>query len=214
MRRHTVLLAFFLPSLFVLPAAAANVYDNGPVNGAEDAWAINFGFAITDSFAVSSGNGNIGGLDFWAWLFVGDSIANIQVSIGDGPFGTQHFNNFVSLTQSSCFGNMYGYDVCMESGNFSGPNLGNGNYWLTLQNANVPSGEPAYWDENAGVNCQSPGCPSTAYNNSVGTLPSEAFTLTAAGTSTTTGSTPEPGSLWLLASGLLGVAAIGHRRFF
>ena len=34
-----------------------------------------------------------------------------------------------------------------------------------------------YWDENSGVGCQSPGCPSQAQENTLGTIPSEAFSL-------------------------------------
>ena len=56
-----------------------------------------------------------------------------------------------------------------------------------MQNAILPSGDPVYWDENSGVGCQSPGCPSQAQANTVGTIPSEAFTLLGASTTTTTG---------------------------
>jgi uncharacterized repeat protein (TIGR03803 family) len=34
-----------------------------------------------------------------------------------------------------------------------------------------------YWDENSGVGCESSGCPSLAQENSVGTIPSESFTI-------------------------------------
>ena len=42
-----------------------------------------------------------------------------------------------------------------------------------------------YWDENSGVGCQSPGCPSQAQEDTIGTIPSEAFTLTGMTTTTT-----------------------------
>jgi len=50
-----------------------------------------------------------------------------------------------------------------------------GTSYLNLQNAVVGSGDPVYWDENSGIGCHSQGCPSQAYQNSVGTIPSEAF---------------------------------------
>ena len=52
---------------------------------------------------------------------------------------------------------------------------------MNLQNASVPSGDPVYWDENSGVGCESGGCPSQAYDNSVGTIPSESFTMDGSG---------------------------------
>jgi hypothetical protein len=78
-----------------------------------------------------------------------------------------------------------------------------GNYWITLENATTADGEPVYWDENSGVGCTSPGCPSQAQENGVGTIPSETFTLEG----TPAGSTPEPSTLALLGSGFVGLAA-------
>ena len=57
---------------------------------------------------------------------------------------------------------------------------------MNLQNASVPSSDPVYWDENSGVGCQGQGCPSQASQNSVGSIPSEAFTILGNATTTTT----------------------------
>ena len=54
-------------------------------------------------------------------------------------------------------------------------------YWLNLQNAAVPSGDPVFWDENSGVGCGGTGCPSQASESALGTIPSEAFTITSCG---------------------------------
>lgn len=106
-------------------------------------------------------------------------------------------------------------------GSFHGPSLNNGTYWLNLENGVVPSGDPVYWDENSGIGCTSPGCPSEASNNSVGTMPSEAFTIlgTSSSTSTststtTTGTVPEPGSIMLFGSGILGLVGMLRRKLF
>ena len=43
-----------------------------------------------------------------------------------------------------------------------------------------------YWDENSGTGCQSDGCPSLADESSIGTVPSEAFSILGYGFTTTT----------------------------
>ncbi|MGC2108396.1 MAG: PEP-CTERM sorting domain-containing protein [Candidatus Korobacteraceae bacterium] len=191
-------------------AIAGNLYDNGPEDRQNIGWTINFGFTVSDSMMVS---GTVQGLDFWVDALPGDTISNVQMLIGSAPFGSEVFNGIVSLTQSDCAANEYGYNVCLEAGSFSGPTL-NGNYWLTLSNANVPSGDPVYWNENSGIGCMSPGCPSEAQENTLGTIPSEAFTVvgTQSTTTSSTGTTPEPGSILLLGSGVMGVLVMLRRK--
>ena len=214
MKPLIVLLTLLCLTLTAIPVMAGNVYDNGPVNGQVDAWTINFGFAVSDSFTVSNGNGNIGGMSFWAWLIPGDSITSVEIQIGNSDFGNNLMDMQVGLSQSGCFVNNFGYNVCVESGTFNGPSLANGNYWVTLQNAMVPSGDPVYWDENSGAGCQSPGCPSQAFDNGLGSIPSDSFTLTGQGTTTSTGTTPEPGSILLFGGGVVGAAGMLRRKLF
>jgi uncharacterized repeat protein (TIGR03803 family) len=144
------------------------IYDNGPINGTTDAWAINFGFVVADSFP--SDGGQISGLSFGAWLFPGDVLQSVELTITDSPLGgTTYFDGIINLTQDGCVGNQYGFNVCTASASFTGPTLNSGTYWVNLQNAQVNTGDPAYWDENSG--------PSLAEQNSVGTIPSEAFSI-------------------------------------
>ena len=213
MKLRIALLVLVCLALAAIPAVAQTLYENGPVNGQVDAWTINFGYAVTDSAQV---NGTVAGFSFWAWLIPGDTISNVELSIGSSPYGTDQFDGFVNVTSSNCFGNSFGYNVCDETASLNGPTL-NGNYWFTLQNANVPSGDPVYWDENSGVGCTSSGCPSQAQENSIGSIPSEAFTVsggTTSTSSTTTGTTPEPSSIMLFGSGILGLAGVLRRKLF
>jgi len=154
-------------------------YENGPINGTTDAWTINFGYAVADTFTISTDPYTIDHMDFGAWLAPGDTLISAEVSITSDPFGgTSYFDGTVQFSQGNCSTNEYGYNVCTETSSmFSGPALQPGTYWVTLQNAVVNTGDPVYWDENSGVGCGSSGCPSLADENQLGTLPSEAFTI-------------------------------------
>ena len=171
------LLAFCLA---VIPAVAQNdLYDNGPINGTVDSWTINFGFAVSDSFTLS-GNSQVNGLSFGAWMFPGDTLVSAEVAITSSEFGgTSYFDQSVNFTASGCVTNQMGYNVCTETGSFASVNLNAGTYWLTLENA-CCTDDPLYWDENSG--------PSSASENQVGTIPSESFTLVGNGTTSSTSS--------------------------
>jgi uncharacterized repeat protein (TIGR03803 family) len=153
------------------------LYDNGPVNGTVDAWTINFGYAVTDSIIASA---TASGIRFYAWLIPGDTLQSVEIALGTSPFGTDMFDGSVPVVQSNCSANEYGYQVCQIDGNWSGTSV-NGTNWLTLQNAVVNTGDPVYWDENSGVGCSSPGCPSQADFSAVGTIPSESFQVEGGG---------------------------------
>jgi len=211
MKSFALLLA--IATLLALPATAQIVYENGPINGNTDAWVINFGFIVADSFTISTGSTTVTGMSFGAWLEPGDTLQSAEVQITSEPFGgTIYFQGQVPFTQSGCVVNQYDYDICTETGSFKGPTLNNGMYWLDLQNAIDSAGEPVYWDENDGVGCHSPGCPSEATEN-FESIPSEAFSMLGT-TSSSGGSVPEPDSLMLFASAVLGCGALLRRKFF
>ncbi|MGA2369744.1 MAG: hypothetical protein ACLPPV_05000 [Candidatus Korobacteraceae bacterium] len=215
MKKIIVGLILLSVSLFVSPAAAQVVYSNGPTNGNTDAWAINFGAIVSDTFNIADGNTTITGASFAMWLFSGDTLTSAELSITSGEHGgTSYFDETVGFTQGSCTGNKYGYVICTENTSFNGPTLNSGTYWLHLQNASVPDGDPVYWDENSGPS-QAFRCCGTLEpaTNAVGTIPSESFTLMGSsldGKNSNDGnpqSTPEPSSILVLGSGILSVAA-------
>jgi len=199
-------------TLAAVPAMAQVVYSNGPTNGNTDAWTVNFGFVVSDTFNTNSPNTQITGVTFAAWMAPGDVLDSAEVSITSlENGGTSYFDQTVNFTQAGCVGNQYGYNVCNESSTFTGPVLASaGSYWLNIQNASSAAGDPVYWDENSG--------PSSASENTVGTIPSESFTVlgtqSTTTTTTTTGTTPEPSSILLLGSGILGLAGVLRRKLF
>lgn len=172
-------------TLAAVPALAQEyiMYENGPVNGQVNARMINFGSAVTDSFYNGNGLLIFSGFSFWVWMFPGDTLSSVEVSIGSTPYGTDVFHEvFNAGPGGNCFYNNFGYNVCQVSISFY--SYPSGTAWLTLQNASVPSGNPVYWDQNSGVGCMSQGCPSKALQKTAGStppsaaIPSETFTIT------------------------------------
>ena len=207
MKLRIASLSFLLICLAGVPAVADTIYNNGPINGTTDAWTVNFGFVVSDTFTIPAGGGTITGLNFGAWMFPGDDIHIGDVFITSSEFGgTTYFDGTINFTVSDCSTNQYGYSVCTESGRLGPVNLAGGTYWLSLENFE-DVGDPLYWDENSG--------PSQASENTIGTIPSEAFTLLGTSSTTTTSSTsvPEPNSVMLFGSGILGLAGMLRRRW-
>jgi Bacterial Ig-like domain (group 3)/FG-GAP-like repeat len=157
-----------------VPPPPENLYSNGPTNGGTNAWAINFGFAVSDNFPVA-GPSLLSGMSFAAWVLPGDVLQTVDVSITSAEFGgISYFSETVNFTQSAnCSTNDFGFGVCTETANFTVPVFAPGTYWVTLQNAVVNDGDPIMWDENEG--------PSLASENMVGTIPSESFTMSGSG---------------------------------
>ena len=56
------------------------LYENGPLNGTVDAWTINYGYFVSDTFTLT-GNASVGGFDFYTWTFPGDKPLTVDWSI-------------------------------------------------------------------------------------------------------------------------------------
>src|SRR5271165_5363256 len=205
-----------IPSLTILclvlaaiSASAQVLYDNGPINGSVDAWTINFGYVISDTFTLLN-NSTVSGFDFGVWEFPGDVMLSVDWSFtSEENGGTLYGSGIASgknLTDKFISTNQYGYGIHEITASGLNVALSGQTYWLNLQNAKVTNGDPVFWDENNGVGCKGDDgkggdCPSHPSGSFIGTILSESFDMT--GTSGGTGSTPEPGSIMLLASGVL-----------
>jgi hypothetical protein len=212
MKTSSVVLSI-LCLMFAACASAQVLYDNGPINGTTDAWTINFGFLIADSFTLLN-NSTVGGFNFGTWEFVGDRLTSVDWAIESEPNGGTVYGSGTAsgrnLMDRFISVNQYGYDIDEITVTGLNVSLKSGaTYWLNLENAVVPSGNPVYWDENSGAGCggddgHGGGCPSVASGGGVGSDPSEAFTIEGSGS----GTTPEPGSFLLVLSGILGLAGM------
>ena len=207
MKLRTLCLTLIALCLTVAPAVAqVDLYDNGAIDGNNDAWTFNFGFVPSDRFTTTQ-NATVTELQFGAWLTPGDVLESVEVVVSSEEYGgTTYTDQVANVTQSGCSMNQFGFNVCLESASLTGFNLNAGTYWLNLENGVVNTGDPVYWDENDG--------PSAASEGSLGTIPSESFTILGAGSTTgTTGTTPEPSSIMLFGSGILGLTGILRRKF-
>ena len=90
------------------------LYDNGPINGTTDAWTINFGFLLADSFAVLN-DSTVGGFNFGVWEFAGDRLTSVDWLISSYPDGGTVYGsgtaNGSNLTDRFISINQYGYDI-------------------------------------------------------------------------------------------------------
>jgi len=198
-------------ALAAIPAWAD--YDNGPINGATDAWTINFGYIVSDSYIAATG-ASVTGFQFGVWEFPGDVLSSVDWSITSAENGGTSFGSGTAsgknLTDQFISTNSFGYDIDkITVTGLNVPELAGATYWLNLQNAAVPSGDPVFWDENSGAGCKGQGCPSQASESAVGTIASEAFTI-----NNGTAPVPEPSSIMLFGSGILGLAGLLRRKLF
>jgi len=199
---------------------ASTAYDNGPINGTTDAWTINFGYVVSDSY-LSDGTA-VTSFSLGVWEFPGDTMSSVQWSITSGEnSGTVYGSGTASgsnLTDKFISTNQYGYDIDLITvTGLNAAQVSGTTYWLNLQNAAVPSGDPVYWDENSGAGCGANGCPSLASESAVGTIASEAFTIAPCfagdGHLPDCGPpTPEPGSILSFATGMLVLAGMLRSR--
>src|ERR1022692_4855017 len=158
--------------MLAVAPAMADSYSNGPYNGTNDAWTINFGFTVSDSFTLSS-------FDVTEFHFVyWDASSSDVLTTADLQLGTTSFGGSattVGFSNTFLGTNQYGYNLFQADATGLNIPWAGGAGFATLGNACSTSGcsvtTPIYWDENSG--------PSTAYENTLGSIPSEAFTISA-----------------------------------
>src|SRR5664279_3618047 len=98
--------------LAVAPAMAdTTFYDNGHYNGAVDAWTINFGFSVSNSYTNAPGYNSVSDVHFVYW---DANSADLLTSV-DAQFGSTSFSGTVTSlnggTNTLLGTNQYGYEL-------------------------------------------------------------------------------------------------------
>jgi hypothetical protein len=203
-------------------AGTTTFYNDGGIDGNDNGFFISGpnlpnpagSFQDISNGFLSAGAGTPNQLEFGEWVLSGSTPTSISYEIGNSAFGTNL--GFGTVTQNSSnsvfkFTNGFGYgiyDVTIPV--TSVPVTLGEQVWVSLSNAtNTGSTQSGAWDL-AGPN----GGPATCNFRQSGTnygscgLGGESFTLTGQSQSTT----PEPSSILLFGSGILGLAGVLRRK--
>jgi hypothetical protein len=209
MKLRAFLAGAALAAVTALAAASANadiLYDNhGPATHTANAWTIDYGFEVSDSFNLAQAS-TLTGVNFDGWNLRGETATSVDWMIlnGSPEFGGSTLSSGTgALTVVSTGATGFGvYPIDTYSFALPSVNLAAGAYWLTLKNAQGAS--VTYWDESDGA--------SQSYQTNSGEVPSHTFAVTGKA-----GAIPEPATWALMLTGFLGAGAAlrgQHRRVY
>ena len=226
MRRFAVLLAVFITVLPVGSVAAQTIYDNGAVNPAGYVGNPDLSQALMYEGFVLTGSEQVGSINFWAlqWHNATDNFSGSVYwtisSNNGGAVGSTLFSGLATtgtdLTRTvdgtlvsqnlPIYLHAISVDLALDAGS----------YYLGLHNGLLDNYTATgyYWLSTA-ANGTDPGRHTVLANNGLHFNPVEyAFYLGGAegDTGTPTETVPEPATMTLIATGLIGMAAARRRR--
>ena len=102
------LLALICLTVAAIPASA-NLWDNGPINGTNNAWYIDFGYTVGDSFQLIAASNTVTSFSFGAWVPTGDIVYSVDWSITEQ--GTLLASGTANGLQNQYQSTNAGYDI-------------------------------------------------------------------------------------------------------
>jgi hypothetical protein len=204
-----------------LTASAATFYSEGPIDGNDNAFFVtgpnfpNFlgSFQDISNGFIAAASGAPNQLEWGEWSFGAPTSFSYELGssafgtdLGSGTIGQNPGNSTLLFTNGFGYG-IYDVKVAITSAAMTAGNT----YWLSISNATDATNDGSQaWDLPNGGN----GGPATCNFRQSGTnfgdcgLGGESFTLSNAGG----GTTPEPSSILLFGSGILGLAGVLRRK--
>jgi hypothetical protein len=193
------------------PVFAGTLYNDGPTDGFTNAFIIDgpggsFGQTISDGF-VATNSGLATSFDFAEWVTAGSTPTALTWMLGTSAFGNDLGSGSGIDSFTFFASNGFGFDVYIDHVTGLSAALTAGNtYFLTLGGAVDSSGSTFDgWDLNNGP---------ASCSFAVGGVPQgdcgaggESFTINSSPTTT-----PEPSSILLFGSGILGLAGVLRRK--
>jgi hypothetical protein len=195
------------------PAFAGVIYNDGPTTGTNLSLYIDgpntggpYAESISDGF-VATASGTASSLNFGVWVTTGSTPTAVSWWLGTTAFGSDiSSGSTAQVAYTYLLTTNLGFDVYEATVTGLSGNLTAGNaYWLTLGNGNDSFGDQGVaWDiSNGPATCM--------YTNDQGggacPYGAEAFTL-----NSSSSPTPEPGSMMMLGTGVLGLAGVLRRK--
>lgn len=193
--------AFFCPPSLgpALHPTYLGLYSDGGASAWVNAWTINNGYVVSDTFGVATSGTTVTGFCFFAWVNPVTDVPNtVDWSITSAENGGTYYGDgtapltcalyctsgqimkppqFPPPANRKCGLGLADVYACTAL-NLNVPLGFVGTFWFNLQNATTtPGGGYVFWDQNFAIGCSGSQCPSSASENQVGIIQPESFIL-------------------------------------